>query len=268
MSINTPRAEPRSNLLRIPGVKRRSPVHLVPVALALAVVAMQILYPRMAGVVRDQLTVATVIVFATATLSHSYLQRGTAFTVRLAAVALGVGFAAEAVGVRTGAVFGAYRYTGGLGPSLLDVPLVIPLAWLMMAYPAAVMGRTIGRSLSTAVIMAGFALAAWDLFLDPQMVGAGYWEWQEAGPALAGIPIRNYAGWVAVAILLQALIVPAMPEASDDRVPVGLYVWTWLGSMIAHAFYFGTPTVALTGGLAMGSVIALFIWRGVSNRHW
>ena len=35
----------------------------------------------------------------------------------------------EQVGVATGAVYGAYHYSGMLGPKLGAVPLLIPLAW-------------------------------------------------------------------------------------------------------------------------------------------
>lgn len=42
----------------------------------------------------------------------------------------------EQVGVATGAVYGAYHYSGMLGPKLGAVPLLIPLAWFMMIYPS------------------------------------------------------------------------------------------------------------------------------------
>ena len=44
-------------------------------------------------------------------------------------VAAGVGLAAEAVGVRTGFPFGDYSYADTLGPTVLGVPVVVPLAW-------------------------------------------------------------------------------------------------------------------------------------------
>src|ERR1700674_2628447 len=42
----------------------------------------------------------------------------------------------EQVGVVTGASYGAYHYSGMLGPKLGAVPLLMPLAWFMMIYPS------------------------------------------------------------------------------------------------------------------------------------
>ncbi len=58
------------------------------------------------------------------------------------------------------------------------------------------------RSLVVAVT-AGAALAAWDVFLDPQMVDAGHWTWADPSPGLPGVahvPLTNFAGWLLVAV--------------------------------------------------------------------
>lgn len=252
-------ARSRSDLLSIPGVRTPSNSRLVPVAFAVAAVGLQIAYPLVAGDARNALTVVTVLVFAAAGVAHAAIHRGGAFALRLVAAAAGVGLAAELLGVHTGVPFGRYAYAGTLGPTVGGVPLVIPVAWLMMAYPAAVMGRRVAGSAPAAVLVAAFALAAWDLFLDPQMVAAGHWVWEQSGPSLLGIPVVNHLGWLGTALVMQALIVPAMPPAADDAVPVALYVWTWVGSVTAHAIWFDLPGSAVTGGLAMGAVVGAWL---------
>ena len=233
---------------------------LLPAALALATVAMQIAYPLLDGESLQQLTVAVVVVFAAASISHAVVHRGFGVAARLVVAAGGTGLLAEAVGIRTGVPFGTYRYTGTLGPDVLGVPIVIPLAWTMMAYPAAIVGRLATRTTAGAIVLAAGALTVWDLFLDPQMVAAGHWVWQQPGPALAGIPLMNYAGWFLTALVIQAVLVPAVHTPRDDRIPVLLYVWTWIGSVVAHLLFLGTPFVALTGGVGMGAVVWL-LWR-------
>jgi uncharacterized membrane protein len=52
-------------------------------------------------------------------------------TLTLAGVAI-MGFAVEAVGVRTGSPFGQYAYTGVLQPQLLGVPVVMGFAWMAL----------------------------------------------------------------------------------------------------------------------------------------
>ncbi len=59
---------------------------------------------------------------------------------------------------------------------VLGVPVVIPLAWTMMAWPASLAGGRLARGPPARVALAGVALASWDLFLDPQMVAAGHWS--------------------------------------------------------------------------------------------
>ena len=71
---------------------------------------------------RDFLTIATVVSFFLASVSHAWLTRGWAWTLGYVAIAAGVGGAMEAVGVATGFPFGSYSYSDTLGPTLIGVP--------------------------------------------------------------------------------------------------------------------------------------------------
>jgi putative membrane protein len=202
--------------------------------------------------------VLIVVCFAAASLTHALVWRGIGFAVALfATTALG-GLAIEVIGVSTGLPFGEYRYLDSLGAQLLGVPVVVALAWTMMAYPAYIISQVIGGGPARTAIVGGWALASWDLFLDPQMVQAGHWEWQTTGVALAGIPITNYLAWfVVAAVMMLALRALTAPEAAvaDDRVPLALYGWTWASSVMAHAVFFGLPVSALVGGIGMGVMV-------------
>ena len=86
----------------------------------------------------------------------------------------------ERVGTRTGLPVGRYGYTDALRPQVGHVPVIVPLAWFAMGLPSreaahAALGpaSTPGRRLA----LGSAAMTAWDLFLDPQMVGEGYWAW-------------------------------------------------------------------------------------------
>jgi carotene biosynthesis associated membrane protein len=235
----------------------------LPLALAALTVLSQIAYPLAAGGDRDRLTVLTVLLWCAASLSHAALTRGLRFAAGLLLISAGVGFVAEVIGTTSGWPFGSYAYTSTLGPRLAGVPLIIPFAWTMMAYPALLVGRRIG-----APVLAGtLALASWDLFLDPQMVRAGHWRFTASGPTLNGIPLTNTAGWIAVSfgimLLLSRLPERPRPDASApaDRVPLGLYLWTYASSVLAAAVFFHRPGVALVGGLVMGIPAALLVAR-------
>jgi uncharacterized membrane protein len=229
----------------------------VPVALAALTVLLQIGYPLTSGDVRDRLTVVTVVAFFLASTSHALLHRGVRWTALLVLVTAGTGLVAESVGTTTGVPFGSYDYAGSLGPKVLGVPFVIPLAWTMMAYPCLLVGRRLASTRLGAAAVGAWALASWDLFLDPQMVEAGHWAWTDvelALPGAPGIPVSNYLGWLLVASLMTALLQRLPERAADDRVPAALFLWTYASSVLAFAVFFGRPAVAVLGGVGMGLV--------------
>jgi len=230
----------------------------VPVGLALTTVLLEIGYPLTSGHHRDVLTVLTVVAFFLASASHAAIHRGLGWAAGLVLLTAGMGLLAEAVGTATGWPFGHYTYANTLGHKAFGVPLVIPLAWSMMAYPALLLGRRLSGSRVTAALLGGWTLASWDLFLDPQMVAAGHWRWSRVRHALPGaphVPVSNYLGWLAVAVVLLGLLQLLPRRAADDRAPAGLLLWTYASSVLGNAAFFGRPLTALLGGVGMGVVV-------------
>ena len=268
--------------------------------LTAAVVAAQITYPLLSGpgttTALTASTIATVLVFAAASLVSATASHGVRAALALVLVVGGVGLAAEAVGVATGVPFGAYGYAGTLGPQVAGVPVIVPLAWTMMAWPTLLAGRAVAaaaarrwpaapwaRARWLPVLPAAWALAAWDLYLDPQMVAAGHWSWQSPSPALPGvpgIPLTNFAGWFLVALVIQALLHAAVgapagagsggrtpsPERGTWGPPAAALAWTWLGSGLANLTFFSRPWVGLWGLAAMGAVVGPYLLLGLRAR--
>lgn len=247
-------------------------------ALVLAAVAVvvQVAHPLLSGDVLTTATVVSVLVFAAASLVSAAATHGLRAAVVLALGAGGVGLLAEAVGVSTGFPFGEYAYAGTLGPQVLGVPAVVPAAWLMMAWPTMLAGRSVVDLLRkrfgpvprwVAVPLSAWVLTAWDLSLDPQMVAAGHWSWAHPDPSLPGIPgipLTNYAGWLLVSLVVHAVLHAGVPQGVRPGVsasaaigagaPALLLGWTWLGSALGNAAFFGRPWVALWVFAAMGLV--------------
>ena len=233
--------------------------HRLPWLLLGVLVLAQIGYPLTGGATRAGLTVATVVLGYLLSVSHALLTRGARVAGALVLVATGGGFAIEALGVATGFPFGSYDYSGELGPKLAGVPLIIPLAWTWMAWPAWLAATRLTRSGPGRIALATVGLAAWDLFLDPQMVAEGYWSWRDATPALPGlpgIPVSNYLGWLLFAVLLMTLLRPlAGPSVGAtgpaDAPMLALYLWTYASSVLAHAVFLDLPASALWGAAGM-----------------
>jgi uncharacterized membrane protein len=254
-----------------------------PVSLALVVagVLTQIAYPLLSGSALRAATIVSVLLLAAAAVTHAGATRGRSAALIVPAVAGGLGLAAETIGVHTGFPFGTYSYADSLGPHLFDVPLVVPLAWTMLAYPCLLLGRRLTRSGNRVriALAGGVGLAGWDLFLDPQMVAQGHWSWADPTPALPGVPgvpLTNYAGWLLVSVLLITVLDRTLPPLSADLaetgtrhrgfvqdrgeiVPAAVLAWTWCGSAVGNLVFFDRPWVALYGGLAMGAVVLPYL---------
>jgi putative membrane protein len=176
----------------------------------------------------------------------------------------------EYLGSTTGFPFGRYTYTSALQPQLGGVPLLIPLAWLMMlpsawAVAALLVGaaRLNGLAARLAFIpIAAAAMTAWDFFLDPQMVGWGFWRW--LGPPQPadyfGIPLVNFAGWLLASCAITALAHPPIALIGARRASgplLGIYAITWALQTVGLAAFWGQPGPAIGGGVVMGVMLAL-----------
>lgn len=234
----------------------RSRVGLLAPALALAAVAIQISYPLARGALQLRLAVVIVAVFALACLAHAATTRSPRTALAALAVSGGLGFAAELVGVHTAHPFGAYTYTSALGARVLGVPLIVALAWTMLAWPAAVVARHVVRGRLARVLVGAWALAAADLFLDPQLVALHGWTWRRTDPHLPGVstvPLTNFAGWLLVALVLSAVLQQVVGDG-PDLCAVALYLWLWIGWTIAQVFYLDLRASAAWGFVGMGAV--------------
>lgn len=248
-------------------------VRALPWVLALVTIAAQIIWPLSSGSVRDPLTVLTVVLFFLTCASHALIARGIIWTAGWFLISAGIGLVAEVIGTRTGLPFGDYTYADRLGPSLAGVPVIIPLAWAMMSYPALLAARRLVRGPLATAAVGALALASWDLFLDPQMVGEGHWTWTLDNTltlqGIDGIPVANFVGWGLVSLLLM-LLLDRLPRrrndgAEGDGVPALMYLWTYVSCVLLNAVFLHRPGVALWGGVVMGLVAipyAYALWTG------
>lgn len=242
---------------------------------AVLLVLTAIAYPLTAdgSATRDAVSWTIVLLGATVSVAHATVSRGarTGAGVLLGTAATAVAF--ESVGLATGVPYGQYSYSDDLGPTLLGVPFLVPLAWLMMAWPSRLLAARLtravrpGRRRPARVAVAAAVFAAWDVVLDPQLVQAGYWTWAHPQPSLPGIdtvPLTNLAGWLLAGLVLMALLevlvarTAVRPPRAGDGAPLLVLGWMTLGGALAHAGWLGLPGSALWGVLlAVPVLVAL-----------
>jgi len=196
-------------------------------------------------------------------LLHASQREGWARSLRLLALVFAISLLFESVGVATGLVYGPYHYTNRLGPMFLGlVPYLIPVAWFMMSYPSFVIADRLipadwkhwQRVLSVALV-AGLAMTAWDVVMDPIMVASGIWVWDVSGP-YHGIPLQNFWGWwltVFTTIALYLLIARKSSRPANsgfDRLALTSYLVTELG-IVFISLVTGADELALIGFFVM-----------------
>jgi putative membrane protein len=178
--------------------------------------------------------------------------------VGLAAVA-GLGLAVEVLGTRTGFPFGRYDYTGALRPTVAGVPVVVTLAWFAMGLPAWATAGWVTTTGWARVAVGAVALTGWDLFLDPQMTREGYWRWPHGG-AYRGVPLSNYAGWLAVSVIVMAVLGVLAPGPPRSRPLLFAFSLMCVMETLGFVVFFGDPLVGLAGG-AVTLPVAARAWR-------
>jgi uncharacterized membrane protein len=159
----------------------------------------------------------------------------------------------ERVGTATGFPFGHYRYTGRLQPTVAGVPVGVPLAWWAMALPAREAAHAALGPRSTPlrrIVLGAAGLAAWDLFLDPQMTTEGFWRWT-AGGRYRGIPLGNFAGWLLTGFAVMAVLEVALPPGAPDVALVAEYAGMGVMETVGFGAFFGDRLVATVGGAGM-----------------
>ena len=212
---------------------------------------------------RATLTTVVVVAFAATTTCLAADVWGWRRASTAAAVVVVATTALERIGTTTGLPFGEYRYTGALEPTVAGVPLAVTLAWLAMAVPAReVAARLVGPGWRR-VALAAAALTAWDVMLDPQMVGEGYWVWADGGP-WRDVPLSNYGGWLVSSAAVVLLLDRLLPGPGRSTALVALYGWWAVMQTLGFLAFFGDPLVGVVGGACM-LPLAWLAWRACSR---
>jgi lycopene beta-cyclase len=206
------------------------------------------------------LSYAATALLAAAVLLYAWTRYGRV-ALLLFALSFGFGVVVEAIGAATGVPFGAYAYTA-VGPSILGVPLLVPLGWFaftIIAIAVAPPGR--------ALLVAPLALVAWDLGLDPLMVDRGFWVFTAGGPYL-GVPLSNFVGWYLTGTVLVWLLLRVEPRLANDT------SWDLRATYLAQAFLigaglvlFGLPLAAAVSVPAMLAIASTWLWLGARQGH-
>ena len=234
----------------------------IAVALGLTTILLEMVYPLVHGSILQFITIATVYCGAIAMILHSRVAYGAQFALTFTVITLIYSYCVELIGVKSGWPFGTYHYDPTLGPAIAGVPLLVPFAWCMMAYPALVAARRISEK--WIFLYGALVVMAWDVFLDPQMVAAGRWHWKLVGPRFPfapAIPLSNAFGWLFAGLGLFALLHALTPkerlkDGATSVLPNLFLIWALVGGIIGNLYFFHRVGLAFFGGALFALVLA------------
>lgn len=193
-------------------------------------------------------------------LIHGAKSYGWGGILRFVVISLVIGNIFENLGVLTGFPFGHYYFTDVMGPKLWNVPILLGLAYVGMAYLSWTLARVIlgdmqipvaGSRVVTLPLVAGFLMVAWDLSQDPVWATIlRCWVWLNGG-AYFGVPLSNFFGWYLTVYIIYQLFAFYLRGRSPARGPFPVSYWyqalVFYGLSAAGNFLLIIPRPRLSG---------------------
>jgi putative membrane protein len=131
-------------------------------------------------------------------------------------------FILEAIGVKTGLIFGNYTYGNVLGPQLLGVPVLIGINWALIILGATIISANLSKNKILLPLFAGLFAVTFDLVLEPVAIGLNYWNWEGGN-----IPLQNYVAWFVIGTF-SAVLFTLMKVRINDNVPKYYFIMQFL----------------------------------------
>ena len=112
----------------------------------------------------------------------------------------GIGFLIEWIGVATGFLFGSYHYGSVLGPTLVGIPIIIGVNWMVIVVASVSLFSSLKIPVWLKVLLSGLAATAMDALIEPVAIQYRFWYWENSA-----IPLYNYVCWFVFASLFAAI---------------------------------------------------------------
>ena len=239
-------------------------------ALAIAILV-QMFYPFAHGEVSKWVTILAICTGALAMILHAIYSFGWRYASTYLGVTVIFALIVEQIGVRTGWPFGDHTFGSGLGIKIYEVPVLIPLVWVMLTHPILVAARRVTKNWT--FIYGGAMIMAWHFFLDPQFATAHRVKWTFTGarvPFEKELPLSNPAGWLFAGMLLIAVLNLILPKERRKQgaefATVDIFLaWTLLAGLADYLFFFHRPATAIFAGLIYAIILAPYFftrWLG------
>ncbi len=128
------------------------------------------------------------------------------------------GFFIEVIGVKSGNVFGAYKYGESLGLKIYETPILIGFNWLFLVYATSSIVQELKINARLKILIASLLMLLYDIVLEQAAPKLDMWFWQNGR-----VPLQNYAAWLILALFFHSVIKAGRVNASN---PLSIVILT------------------------------------------
>lgn len=143
-------------------------------------------------------------------------------------------FLIEAIGVRTGRIFGNYSYGEGLGIKLLETPLLIGVNWVLLVWCTAIIADRFKINIIFKIIASSIIMVLYDVILELVAPVIDMWKFDGGVP-----PLRNYTSWFLLAVIFHSLVRLAGIKPVNTIAPFVLYIQSGFFMILLIIFKLG-----------------------------
>ncbi|MBC7556727.1 MAG: carotenoid biosynthesis protein [Chryseobacterium sp.] len=143
-----------------------------------------------------------------------------------------IGFSVEAIGVKTGILFGRYSYGSVFGFKIFDTPLIIGVNWLFLALTTHGVIQYFTKKPLWLIFIPPLLMTGLDYIVEPVAMKLGFWSWENGF-----VPLQNYLMWFATSIFIHGLIYYFRPKINAK---ISFVIF------IAQLIFFGLLNIILT----------------------
>ncbi len=130
-----------------------------------------------------------------------------------------IGMVVEIIGVHTGKIFGDYHYTSRLGVSLLGVPLIIGVNWVVLTLCTATWLNSSKMKAVPRIVIGAGIMVLLDMLLEYFAVKHRLWVWHDTQYP----DIQNFWGWFVTGIFTHTILL--WSGYREDNSYAKTYLW-------------------------------------------
>lgn len=119
-------------------------------------------------------------------------------------------FFIEAVGVKTGKIFGEFAYGSSMGPKIFETPLLIGVNWLILLYCATIIASGYTKNRYFISFIVAVLMVVFDFILEGPAGYLDMWEWTGRY-----IPMRNFLAWFGISWALGGSLQLLKPKMKN-----------------------------------------------------